>query len=78
LVIAGGVGANQTLRNRMMALGAEHAVDVYFPRLEFCTDNGAMIAYAGWLRLAAGQQQDLAIEARARWPLEDLTPLPAQ
>ena len=47
---------------------------VYFPRLEFCGDNGAMIAYAGCQRLTAGQSEPLAIHARPRWPLSELTP----
>ncbi|MFN2308694.1 MAG: tRNA (adenosine(37)-N6)-threonylcarbamoyltransferase complex transferase subunit TsaD [Gammaproteobacteria bacterium] len=74
LVVAGGVGANQTLRARLQALLTARGGQVYYPRLAFCTDNGAMIAYAGCRRLQAGQQEDLAIEARARWPL---TALPA-
>jgi N6-L-threonylcarbamoyladenine synthase len=48
---------------------------VFYARPEFCTDNGAMIAYAGCQRLLAGQQQDLTIETRARWPLSELGPL---
>ncbi|MGA7296986.1 MAG: tRNA (adenosine(37)-N6)-threonylcarbamoyltransferase complex transferase subunit TsaD, partial [Rhodanobacteraceae bacterium] len=48
---------------------------VHFPRLEFCTDNGAMIALAGALRLAAGQQQDASIQVQPRWSLESLPAL---
>jgi N6-L-threonylcarbamoyladenine synthase len=48
---------------------------VYFPRLEFCTDNGAMIAYAGLLRIQAGQRDGLDIQAHARWRLDELPPL---
>lgn len=68
LVVAGGVGANKRLRSRMQALDAK----VYFPRNEFCTDNGAMIAYAGALRLQAGTQEPPSIQPRPRWPLTEL------
>jgi len=74
LVVAGGVGANRALRGRLLTLMAERGGWLYHPRPEFCTDNGAMIAYAGNLRLAAGQREPLLISARARWPLEDLPP----
>jgi len=75
LVVAGGVGANQRLRQRLHQLAKKHRFSISFPRLEFCTDNGAMIAFAGCLRLQAGQSQPLDIDARARWPMEDLLPL---
>jgi N6-L-threonylcarbamoyladenine synthase len=75
LVVAGGVGANQRLRQRLHQLAKKHQFSISFPRLEFCTDNGAMIAFAGFLRLQAGQSQPLDIDARARWPMEDLLPL---
>jgi N6-L-threonylcarbamoyladenine synthase len=68
LVVAGGVGANQRLRKRLSALDAE----VYYPRAEFCTDNGAMIAYAGLMRLEAGQTASLNVEVRPRWSLDEL------
>jgi N6-L-threonylcarbamoyladenine synthase len=74
LVIAGGVGANQLLRERMKALSAAEGWSLYYPRPEFCTDNGAMIAYAGMLRLRAGESSPLVVQARARWNLEDLKP----
>ncbi|NGX16117.1 tRNA (adenosine(37)-N6)-threonylcarbamoyltransferase complex transferase subunit TsaD [Wenzhouxiangella sp. XN24] len=74
LVIAGGVGANRRLRERLAAAAQEIGAEVFYPRLEFCTDNGAMIAYAGMLRLAAGEAESPAIEARARWDLETLRP----
>ncbi len=72
LVVAGGVGANRRLRERLREQAAELGGQVYYPRLEFCTDNGAMIAYAGWRRLAAGQGEDAAIAVAPRWPLDSL------
>lgn len=72
LVIAGGVSANKTLRSKLAQLMAERKGQVYYPRLEFCTDNGAMIAYAGMIHLKASQFADLAIEVKPRWPLSEL------
>lgn len=75
LVVAGGVGANQALRAQLTEETKSLGGQVYFPRPLFCTDNGAMIAYAGYRRLAAGQCDDLAIKAVARWPLSELPPI---
>jgi len=72
LVIAGGVGANLRLRERLGELMAAEGGRVCYPRLEFCTDNGAMIAYAGYRRLQAGQHESLSIKAMPRWSLEEL------
>jgi N6-L-threonylcarbamoyladenine synthase len=72
LVVAGGVGANKHLRASLAALGQKLGVAVSYPRPAFCTDNAAMIAYAGWCRLSAGEHDDLAIRATARWPLDTL------
>jgi len=72
LVVAGGVSANTYLRSRLKELVKQHDANVYYPRPEFCTDNGAMIAYAGCQRLLAGQQQDLDFSATARWPIQNL------
>ncbi len=72
LVIAGGVGANRRLRERLGELMAAEGGRVCYPRLEFCTDNGAMIAYAGYRRLQAGQHEGLSIKAMPRWSLEEL------
>ncbi len=72
LVVAGGVGANALLRTRLLELGRKINVRVYYPRPAFCTDNGAMIAYAGALRLRAGQREGLAFGSRARWSLMEL------
>jgi N6-L-threonylcarbamoyladenine synthase len=78
LVVAGGVGANAALRRRLLKDGARHGWSVAYPRIEFCTDNGAMIAFAGCQRLLAGESTDLAIDARARWPLDRLHPPQAE
>ncbi|MFN3711158.1 MAG: tRNA (adenosine(37)-N6)-threonylcarbamoyltransferase complex transferase subunit TsaD [Alishewanella aestuarii] len=72
LVIAGGVSANESLRQQLAALMQSLKGEVFYPRKEFCTDNGAMIAFAGYQRLKAGQQQDLSIGVTPRWPLEQL------
>lgn len=72
LVIAGGVGANSRLRQRLTELTNKLDKRVFYPRQEFCTDNGAMIAMAGCIRLQSSEQQDLAIEAQSRWSLEQL------
>ena len=75
LVIAGGVSANTHLRQRLEEMVKKEKAMVYYPRLEFCTDNGAMIAYAGYCRFKAGERSDLAIQARPRWPLTELEPI---
>ena len=69
LVVAGGVSANIALRQALKVLMEKQGGEVFYPRHEFCTDNGAMIAYAGYRRLLAGHQDDLTIQAKARWPL---------
>jgi N6-L-threonylcarbamoyladenine synthase len=74
LVIAGGVGANRRLRTQLAAAAAARGARVYYPRPGFCTDNAAMIALAGGLRLHAGERAGLALRARARWPLDELAP----
>lgn len=71
VVIAGGVGANQHLRQSMKALAEENGFRVFYPRPSFCTDNGAMIAYAGCQRLLAGEHT-AQLNVRARWPLSEL------
>src|SRR5262249_19705629 len=75
LVVSGGVSANGRLRSRLEEELRKRNGRVYFPRLEFSTDNAAMIAVAGLARLASGQHDDLAIQARARWPLASLAPV---
>ncbi|PKM22952.1 MAG: tRNA (adenosine(37)-N6)-threonylcarbamoyltransferase complex transferase subunit TsaD, partial [Gammaproteobacteria bacterium HGW-Gammaproteobacteria-14] len=74
LVMAGGVSANKRLRARLSEALGEKNVRVFYPRQEYCTDNGAMIAFAGALRLAAGERaESLAISVRPRWPLVELS-----
>ena len=72
LVAAGGVSANSQLRQGLIKVAREAGGKVFFPRPEFCTDNGAMIAYAGALKLQAGKTQPLSFFARARWPMKEL------
>ncbi len=75
LVIAGGVSANTRLRERLETALQKINSHVFYARHEFCTDNGAMIAYAGCQRLMAQQQEGLAIKVTPRWPLDQLSPL---
>jgi len=77
LVIAGGVGANQQLRAALNAAAQKKRFKVYYPELQFCTDNGAMIAFAGAMRLKnnpEAAQRDYAFNVRPRWPLNELQP----
>jgi len=74
LVVAGGVGANKLLRKSLKGLEDLGQAKVFYPRTEFCTDNGAMIAYAGCLRLQAGHCEPLRVSARARWPMDAIRP----
>jgi len=77
LVVSGGVSANRSLRARLAQTVSQRGGRVYYPRVEFCTDNAAMIAVAGLARLSAGQHDTLVIRARAQWALSELAPLPA-
>jgi N6-L-threonylcarbamoyladenine synthase len=72
VVVAGGVGANRLLRARLDAAAARAGAQVFYPRVEFCTDNAAMIAVAGMARLKAGRHEPATIRARAQWPLAEL------
>jgi len=72
LVVAGGVAANQAVREALEGLAAQHRLRFVAPPLWLCTDNAAMIAWAGAERLAAGLTDDLDVPARARWPLDPM------
>lgn len=72
LVIAGGVSANKQLRATLQDLNRRKGIDVYYPAFEYCTDNGAMIAFAGAQRLLAGESVGLDTKAMPRWPLDSL------
>ena len=72
LVIAGGVSANKQIRAELLKMVKKERAELFFPRLEFCTDNGAMIAYAGCQRLLVGQHENLEIYAKPRWPIDNL------
>ncbi len=74
LVVAGGVSANRLMREKLDQVSKEEGYQVFFPRLEFCTDNGAMIAYAGCQRLITGRMDPPEIRSRPRWPLDELEP----
>jgi N6-L-threonylcarbamoyladenine synthase len=74
LVVAGGVGANRRLRERLLEIANGAGAELFFPRPAFCTDNGAMIALAGCLRMAAGERQGSAVGARANWALGEVGP----
>ena len=74
LVVSGGVSANRQLRDGFRRMGERLGVAVRYPKLEFCTDNGAMIAYAGHERLSRGQRDGTSFSVRPRWPLDELAP----
>ncbi|MDD9339147.1 MAG: tRNA (adenosine(37)-N6)-threonylcarbamoyltransferase complex transferase subunit TsaD [Providencia heimbachae] len=75
LVMAGGVSANRALRAKMETVLKQRGGEVFYARPEFCTDNGAMIAVAGLIRLKGGSTTGLAVTVRPRWPLAELPPL---
>ncbi|BFO12093.1 tRNA (adenosine(37)-N6)-threonylcarbamoyltransferase complex transferase subunit TsaD [Serratia rubidaea] len=72
LVMAGGVSANRTLRAKLAEMMQKRGGEVFYARPEFCTDNGAMIAYAGMVRLKNGANPELSVSVRPRWPLAEL------
>lgn len=74
LVVSGGVSANAVIRRRLDDTAAVVGARAYYPRLELCTDNGAMVAYAGWCRMRHGQQDGLDFDVRPRWSLDGLRP----
>ncbi|MEB3503011.1 tRNA (adenosine(37)-N6)-threonylcarbamoyltransferase complex transferase subunit TsaD [Pasteurella multocida] len=73
LVIAGGVSANKQLRQDLAQLMQQLKGEVFYPQPQFCTDNGAMIAYTGFLRLKQGESQPLAIQVKPRWAMTELS-----
>jgi N6-L-threonylcarbamoyladenine synthase len=75
VVIAGGVACNAALRDRLKETALQKGVAAYWPRPAYCTDNGAMIALAGYHRILHGERADLSIDVRSRYPVEDLAPL---
>ena len=77
LVMAGGVSANRALRAKLAEQMKKRGVEVFYPAPQYCTDNGAMIAFAGALRLQAGERAELPIKVRPRWPLTELEKLQA-
>ena len=72
LVVSGGVGANRQLREKLTALSHQHKFKLYFPRLEFCTDNGAMIALAGFFRNKLSASTNYEFSVKPKWKLNDL------
>lgn len=73
LVVAGGVGANRSLRLALQDWAQSAGKDIYFPALEYCTDNGAMVAYTGCLRMMLGEKDSgLGVDVRARWPVVEV------
>lgn len=73
LVMAGGVSANKQLRAKLAEFSQANQLELFYPQTQFCTDNGAMIAYAGALRLQAGEQDENSFQVKPRWPISELT-----
>ncbi|MFH1480608.1 MAG: tRNA (adenosine(37)-N6)-threonylcarbamoyltransferase complex transferase subunit TsaD [Pseudomonadota bacterium] len=76
IVLAGGVACNSALRERLKGRASEEDVKVFCPRPAYCTDNGAMIALAGYHRIIHGERAELSVDVRSRFPIEDLIPIP--
>jgi len=76
VVMAGGVACNKVLRENMKAAASPKGIGVFYPRPAYCTDNGAMIALAGYHRIIHGERADLSMDVKSRFPIDDLVPLP--
>jgi len=76
VVVAGGVACNDRLRTSLNEAGSSRDIQVYYPRPEYCTDNGAMIAAAGYNRLLNDERDDMSMDVRSKYPIQDLPPLP--
>jgi N6-L-threonylcarbamoyladenine synthase len=75
LVIAGGVACNKVLREKMNSTASPKGLGVFYPRPAYCTDNGAMIALAGYQRIIHGERADLSMDVKSRFPIDDLIPM---